>query len=120
MFILELYDSNGIKLNFGDIVRVSNGRNEFFSEVKYLEDEQIITPFHNFSFHSIYKVDSLPSGLLKSNESRYNIWYNPITHYQNEDVGDSQYLFDWRQCEHLLEKRCYMIKKIDNPQTKTQ
>jgi hypothetical protein len=110
MFTLELYDSKGIKLNIGDIVRVSNGRIEFFAEVKYLMDEQIITPFHTFSFHTFQKVDSLPEGLNKSGETRYNIWYNPLTNHENEDVKDSQYLMDWRQCEHLLEKRCYRIQ----------
>jgi hypothetical protein len=110
MFTLELYDSKGIKLNIGDIVRISNGRTEFFSEVKYLEDEQIITPFHNFSFHTFHKVDVLPEGLSKSNEPRYNVWYNPNSHHENEDDKDSQYLMDWRQCEHLLEKRCYRIQ----------
>lgn len=114
MLVLELYDSNGLKLNFGDIVRVSNGRVEFFAEVKYLEKEQIITPFHTFSFHSFHKVNVLPDGLNKSSETRYDIWYNPLTNHEYENVKDSQYLMDWRQCEHLLEKRCYRIQNIDD------
>lgn len=46
MFILELYDRLGNKLNLGDIVKVSDGRGsfQFFAEVKYLEEEKCLTP----------------------------------------------------------------------------
>jgi hypothetical protein len=115
MFILKLYDSNGNELKQGDIVRVEHGRRElntFFAEVKYLEQEQAIAPFHTFSFHKFYKVDALPEGVVKSTEERYNIWYFTRKEGDTEEFDPvSQYLMDWRQCEHLLEKRCYRIEK---------
>lgn len=113
MFILKLQDSNGNLLNIGDIVRVENGRNDksvFFAEVKYLEKEQAITPFHTFSFHKFFKVDSVPEGATKSTEERYGIWY-----FKDENKPydpTSQYLADWRQCEHLLENKCYSIQPV--------
>ena len=53
MFKLELYDRKGNILSIGDIVKISDGKGfHFFSEVKFLEDEKCIAPFHTFSFHS--------------------------------------------------------------------
>lgn len=112
MFQLKLYDRNKIELNEGDIVKISNGRTfTFYAEVKYLEKEKCITPFHTFSFHSFVKVDTLPDGAIKSTEERYNIWWveNP-----EEDLSRDKferYLIDWRACEHLLEMRCFDIEK---------
>jgi hypothetical protein len=109
MFILRLYDRNGLELNEGDIVSVSDGhRIQFFAEVKYLEKEQVITPFHTFSFNSFKKVDKLPDGVIKASEERYNVWYlNDVI----EDESFEDYLAGWRQCEHHLEKRCWRIEK---------
>jgi hypothetical protein len=108
--ILTLQDSKGNKLNFGDIVRVDTGRlcTTFFAEVKYLEKEKAITPFHTFSFHKFFKVDSVPAEAVKSTEERYNIWYLPTGNDEYDNA--SQYLIDWRQCEHLLENGCYYIE----------
>jgi hypothetical protein len=115
MFKLELYDRLGNKLNMGDIVKISDGKNfSFYAEVKYLENEKCITPFHTFSFHSFEKVDAVPEHAKKSTEERYNIWY---THSPEKDEKEAaeyaeKYLIDWRQCEHLLEKRCFRIELI--------
>jgi hypothetical protein len=113
MFTLELYDRKGVKLELGDIVKVSDGRDfHFFAEVKYLESEQCITPFHTytFSFHSFEKVDFVPENAIKSTEERYNIWYleNPeIDNYKELAEG---YLIEWRQCERLLDKKVFRIR----------
>lgn len=113
MFKLELYDRIGNKLNMGDIVKISNGKEfTFYAEVKYLEAEKCITPFHTFSFHSFEKVEKVPDHAIKSAEERYGIWY---TH--NPEVDESakeaeKYLIDWRQCEHLLQQRCFRIELI--------
>jgi hypothetical protein len=104
MFTLKLYDRKGIELGIGDIVEISDGKTfTFYAEVKYLEKEKVITPFHTFSFHSFEKVDKVPEFAIKSTEERYNIWY-----VQNDDriedkgAGEAErYLMDWRCCEHL-------------------
>lgn len=113
MFVLELYDRIGNKLNLGDIVKVSNGKEfYFYAEVKYLEKENIITPFHTFTFHSFEKVDKVPEHAKKSTEERYNIWYTYSPELDEKEAADcaEKYLIDWRQCEHLLESRCYRIQ----------
>lgn len=114
MFELSLYDRLGNELNLGDIVKISSGERgfHFFAEVKYLEDEQVITPFHTFSFHSFEKVSKLPDGVVESTETRYKIWWmeNIEEDFRVKEFED--YLMGWRECEHLLEKRCYRIKKI--------
>jgi hypothetical protein len=113
MFKLNLYDRIGNELKPGDIVKVSDGRNiTFYSEVKYLEKEQVITPFHTFSFHSFEKVDKVPVDAVKSSEERYNIWF---THSKEVDIDAakhvaSDYLMDWRNCEHLLKTKCFRIE----------
>ncbi len=117
MFILELYDRNGVKLSIGDIVKISDGRYfTFYAEVKYLEKEEAITPFHTFSFHSFVKVDSVPEKAIKSKEERYNIWYvyrSEAEEDQEEFVKRTEkYLMDWRQCEHLLNENYFKIKEI--------
>lgn len=118
MFTLKLYDRKGTELKIGDIVKISDGnRFTFFAEVKYLEDEQVITPFHTFSFHSVEKVDSVPKEARKSTEDRYGIWY--ISHGEAEkDKGAKKFkdfLMSWRQCEHNIDERMWRIEfKKDN------
>ena len=120
MFILKLFDRNGSELKEGDIVKISDGHNfTFFAEVKWLEKEQVIAPFHTFSFSSFIKVDSLPEGVTKSTEERYGIWW--IEEKEEDITGEDfrNYLLQWRQIEYHLEDRCYRIEKIkSNSQTK--
>lgn len=113
MFLLKLYDRKGAKIKIGDIVKISDGKRfTFFSEVKYLEKEKTITPFHTFSFHSVEKVDSVPAEAKESTEERYKIWY--IYHDQAEVDNGAEafrnYLMSWRECEHYLDNRCYQIE----------
>jgi hypothetical protein len=112
MFILKLYDRLGNELKEGDIVKISDGRRwKFFAEVKYLKDEQVITPFHTFSFSSFERVDSLPDGVIKSTEERYGIWW-----LEGDDEEDpetfEEYLSSWRECEHHIDKRCWRIENV--------
>jgi hypothetical protein len=110
-FELTIHDRNGVQLNEGDIVKISDGKNiTFYSEVKYLEEERVITPLHTFSFMSIQKVDEVPSEATKSTETRYNIWYLPIE--KADDNSFNEYLRSWRECEYRLESRAYQITKI--------
>jgi hypothetical protein len=115
--ILTIHDRKGNELKFGDIVKVScrdRGANyfTFFAEVKYLEKEQCITPFHTFAFHSCEKVDKVPDNAVESSsEGRYKIWYQ-----QGEDAEQDpepekydRYLMEWRECEHLLEEKIFRI-----------
>lgn len=115
MFKLELYDRIGNKLKIGDIVKVSDGKGfTFFSEVKYLENEKVITPFHTFSFHSFEKVNKVPEHAKLSTEERYDIWYTHSPEIDEKEAADhaNKYLIDWRKCEHLLKQRCFRIEPI--------
>lgn len=115
MFRLELYDRIGNKLSLGDIVKVSDGKGiSFYAEVKYLESEKVIAPFHTFSFHSFEKVDSVPEHAKKANEERYNIWYTNSPELNDKEAAEyaNEYLMSWRQCEHLIEKRCFRIEPV--------
>ena len=114
MFILKLQDRKCNELKEGDIVKISDGKSfTFFAEVKYLEREGVITPFHTFSFHSFEKVDKVPDNAIKSTEERYDIWYL----YREEAEEDKEaedfekYLMSWLECEHHLEKRSWKIQK---------
>ena len=111
MFIFELYDSLGEMLSEGDIVRViGNYGVRFYSEVKYLDDEQVIAPFHTFSYHRFEKVHQVPDGCTESDtEERYKIWIesDPDKLKSNTD----EYLASWRVCEHNLERRIYRISR---------
>lgn len=114
MFILKLFDRNGNELKEGDFVKISNGKEfTFFAEVKYLEKENIITPFHTFSFHSFEKIDKIPNEAKKSTEDRYDIWYiyndDEYQDYKSSDF--EKYLISWKQCEYYLEKRSWAIFK---------
>jgi hypothetical protein len=117
MFILKLYDRKGNALKEGDIVKISNSREfTFYAEVKYIEEEGIIAPFHTFSFHSFEKVDSVPEGAVRSKEERYGLWYLPEQREQDVDAEMYwQYLSEWRQCEHLIDNRCWRIENITEP-----
>lgn len=114
MFTLTIHDRKGTQLNEGDIVKVSDGKNfNFYSEVKYLEDEQVIAPFHTFSFHSFEKVDRVPDGAIKSSEERYGIWYLPDEVKEPDEDGEQfkDYLMSWRACETPVERRAWRIAK---------
>lgn len=114
MFTLQIFDRIGNELKIGDIVKISDGRRfTFFSEVKYLEKEQAIAPFHTFSFHSFEKVDRVPANAKESTETRYKIWYMVRREAEEDAHADvaEKYLMDWRVCEHLLQQRCFRIVK---------
>lgn len=113
MIELKLYDRLGAELNFGDIVKVSDRKKfHFYAEVKYLPEEECITPFHTFSFHSFEKVDKVPDHAIKSMiEKRYDIWFVNSPEPENNDglKAGEKYLLSWRECERLLEQRCFRI-----------
>jgi hypothetical protein len=112
-FLLTLMDRKGNVLNMGDIVKVANQRGEFtfYSEVKFLEAEKKIAPFHTFSFHSFEKVDSVPKHATLSTEDRYKIWYTHNPESESTEIHEifNKYLTDWRACEHLLEQSCFTL-----------
>lgn len=110
-FILTIHDRAGNDLNIGDLVKViSSDRNiQFYSEVKFLEKEQVIAPFHTFCFHAFEKIDKLPEGLVLSTEERYKVWYNPEPIEDDDFNVHSRYLTEWRECEHLLKERIFRI-----------
>lgn len=116
MFTLKLFDRLGNELKEGDFVKISNGKEfTFFAEVKYIESQGIITPFHTFSFHSFEKVDKIPAEAKKSSEDRYDIWYiySDKAEQDNKAPDFEKYLMSWRECEINIEKRCWAISKID-------
>lgn len=117
MFTLTLHDRKGNLLKEGDIVKISDGREfTFFAEVKYLESEGAIAPFHTFSFNSFEKVDKVPENAIKSTEERYGIWYlnRDVAEKDKEAEEFRRYLMSWRECEHHLEKRSWVIKKTQH------
>jgi len=116
MFTLKLFDRKGIELQFGDIVKISNGKEfTFYAEVTYLQQEKLIAPFHTFSFHSFEKVDALPYNAIKATgEERYNVWYTEDSELDAEhnEVAIKDYLIQWRECERLIEQGIYQIEFI--------
>lgn len=115
MFKLSLYDRNGTELKQGDIVAVSDSKAfKFYAEVKWLEKEECIAPFYTFSFHSFEKVDKIPGHAVKSSEERYNIWFTHSPKVDKKEAVEKaeRYLLDWRQCERLIESRCFKIHPI--------
>lgn len=117
-FELTFHDRNGTELNFGDIVAVSDGKHiNFYAEVKWIEQQQVLAPFHTFSFHSFLKVNEVPDGAIKSSETRYNIWYLP------ESIEDTErfesYLMSWRECEIMIQKAAFRIKPMQQPAQQT-
>lgn len=113
MFALEIYDRIGNKLKLGDIVKISNGREfTYYAEVKYLEKEKMLAPFHTFSFHSIVKVDNLPSNAKKTKEERYNSWYTHPPEIDDRVAAKhaEQYLTDWLHCEYLIDRKYFRIE----------
>ena len=112
MFILTIHDREGNQLNEGDIVKISDGKNfNFYCQVTYLEKEQVLAPFHTFSFHSMQKIDEVPKTARKSTENRYNIWYEDNAEKDNCESFD-KYLMSWKECESQLEKRAYRIQRM--------
>ena len=119
-FLLTIHDREGTELNEGNVVAISDGsRIKFYAEVKYLEAEQIITPFHTFSFSSMIKVDRVPDEAVLSSEERYKIWYMPSDTANKDERGEEfrKFLISWRECEHHIDRRQWRIKKLDGINT---
>ncbi len=113
MFLLKLYDRNHKEVNIGDIVKISDGREfTFYSEVKYLEEEKKIAPFHTFSFHSFEKVDKVPDHAKESTETRYKIWYTHSPEPDERAQNFEGYLTDWRACEHILDRSVFELVPV--------
>lgn len=113
MFKLTLHDRKGTELKQGDIVKISDRHHfTFFCEVKYLEKEKVLAPFHTFSFHSFEKVDAVPANALKSSEERYGIWYLQPENAEEDPNSETfhQYLMSWRECESMINHRSYRIE----------
>ena len=119
MFKLKLYDRNGVELHEGDIVRISNsGLFNFFAEVKYLEAENAIAPFHTFVFASVEKIDAVPEGATKAREDRYNVWYvaDGEAAVDEQAKENNDYLWSWRELEHQIDARCWRIEREEKPE----
>ena len=118
MFVLKLYDRLGRELHECDIVKIScrdrlNKYFKFYTEVKYIDEEKAINPFHTFSFHSFEKVNEVPEeAILIENEKNFKYWYIPDPEKDNFKEAE-QYLMSWREFEHHVENRSYRIEKIN-------
>ena len=116
MFTLEIYDRCGNELHEGDVVRISDGKHwNFYSEVKYLEEEQTLAPFHTFCFHSVEKVDKIPNDAVLCKEERYKVWYVKEPETDQPPESANKYLTDWRECERHLKDRLFRITMIPRP-----
>ena len=117
MFKLTLHDRNGVELKQGDIVKISNGKKFiFFAEVKWLEKEKAIAPFHTFSFHSFEKVDKVPeNALMRVVEADYDWWFLCDEDAEADEYAEDakRYLTSWRDCETLLNTRSFQISLIE-------
>ncbi len=112
MFKLILRDIKGVELSEGDIVKIKgNYTLEFYCEVKYLEDEKTIVPFHTFSFASVEKVEKVPDNAIPGTEERYKIW--SVNTDVKEDLKKFEdYHYSWKSCEKQLSKRQYCIERL--------
>lgn len=114
MFEITFHDRNGTELKEGDIVALSDGRSiNFYCEVKWIEAEQIMAPWHTFSFHSVEKIDKLPDGVTLSDETRYKCWFHNSPLDDSDSKPFNNYLMEWRTCEREIDKRVFRIKRID-------
>jgi len=117
MFKLTLHDRNGVELKQGDIVKISNGKKfTFYGEVKWLEKEKAIAPFHTFTFHSFEKVDKVPEkGLKRIVDADYDWWFLNDDDAETDQYADeaARYLMSWRDCEHSINNRSYQISLIE-------
>ena len=115
MFILKLFDREGTELKEGDLLQVSDGRGfTFYAEVGYDEKEQIIHPFHTFSFHSFLKVKEVPNEFIllpTKTDTKYKYWYADQPEEDNDAESFKNYFMSWKECEMLLSDRCFRIEK---------
>lgn len=117
MFKLTLHDRNGVELKLGDIVKISNGKTfTFYAEVKWLEKEKAIAPFHTFTYHSFEKVDKVPEKAIKRIvEAEYEWWFLCDEDAETDEYAEEakRYLTSWRDCETLLNSRSYQISLLE-------
>lgn len=118
MWELKLYDSYQNELKEGDLVEIYSGSGSYFySEVKFLEDENAFAPMHTFCFLKIKRIDKLPENIKRVNEDRYLCWYSTSEDGETNDKMEQLYL-DWKVCESRMNERSYRIFKIKHGQQK--
>lgn len=109
MFKLRFFDCNQVEIHEGDTIKIYAGNTTiFYSEVKYLQEEKVLVPFHNFAWFRFEKVNTVPLFAIKSDEARFNLWYEPDVKH---NYVPQELLISWRDAEVLLEKRCWQITK---------
>jgi hypothetical protein len=71
---------------------------------------------------SMEKVESLPEGVQKSSEERYDVWFHPGVNGEPDVSGEefNRFLIQWREVEHNVEKRMWRIKKQSDEQARTR
>ena len=60
---LQIFDTNGIELNVGDLVAIQQQRNNnltFYSRVQIIDGQ--LYPFNKFCYDRIVKIDQVPEG----------------------------------------------------------
>jgi hypothetical protein len=77
--------------------------------VEYNAQKKVLMPFSVFSFHSIIKVDKLPTEAKECTSDGFTYWYS------KEDLSDDgvekvkKYLTSWLECERFLEDSCFDV-----------
>lgn len=116
MFILKILDCKGTELKEGDFVKVQRRTSwthvTFYTQVKYNKEQKAINPFHTFTWHRIEKIDKLPKNVHESKlQEWFPIWYTEENEDSLKTKEYEKYFSSWKDCEVLLENRCYCIEK---------
>ena len=90
---LRIYGSDGVELNIGDTVRVSNSRNrtEFYTTV-VLHDGRIY-PFYCFSYDRVERVEGVPTDAIPCNNP--DGYPAPMWAVHKEDPDERERMHTW-------------------------
>jgi hypothetical protein len=108
MLVLQLKDMFNNNVEIGDVIEVNSTSTIYYIKVQLIDG--ILTPYDNFSYDSLKKVNDIPENAIKNTCDGLEFHYIHKTDKSRDRNTDS--ILSHHSFTRLREKNMYSIKEV--------